>query len=121
MRLPAPPHTVLCGNSTPSLGDRIRQLRLELAALEQQQHQELAATVAATVASGEVFTAAGLWAQPEFRTQCLDADIRSVKQLGRWLQLAGFDRLCRDERGTVWNVSGADLHDDTGNAGDVDV
>jgi len=114
MRLPAPPHTVLCGNSTPSLGDRIRQLRLELAALEQQQHQELAATVAATVASGEVFTAAGLWAQPEFRTLFLDADIRSVKQLGHWLERAGFDRVDRDEAGTLWAVNGAALHDDAG-------
>jgi len=96
----------------PSLGDRIRALRAELTALEDQQHQELAILIASTVASGEVFTAAGLWAQPEFRTQCLDADIRSVKQLGHWLQQAGFDRVDRDEAGTLWAVNGSDLHDD---------
>ena len=95
----------------PSLGDRIRALRAELTALEDQQHQELAILIASTVASGEVFTAAGLWAQPEFRTQCLDADIRSVKQLGHWLQQAGFDRVDRDEAGTLWAVNGAALHD----------
>jgi hypothetical protein len=106
---------------TPTTGDRIRALRREADALEDQQHQELAATIAASVASGEVFTAAGLWAQADLRTQCLDADIRSVKQLGHWLQQAGFDRVDRDEAGTLWAVNGAALHDDAGVLVDEDV
>jgi len=95
-----------------SLGDRVRQLRLELAGLELQQHQELAATIATAFASGEVFTAAGLWAQPEFRTQFRDADIRSVQQVGHWLHQAGFDRIGRDGDGMLWSVGANNLHDD---------
>jgi len=116
-----PKASIDAGLPKPSLGDRVRALRAELTALEDQQHQELAATIATTVASGEVFTAAGLWAQPDLRAQCLDADIRSIKQLGHWLQQAGFDRVDRDEAGTLWAVNGAALHDDAGipPAGDV--
>lgn len=95
------------------LADRIRALRLELAALEQQQRTELLHQITTAFPPGEVFSAGQLWQQPELRAACVDAGLATSHQLGIWLR-SGCTRLYRDDVGVMWTVDGNERQTDAG-------
>jgi hypothetical protein len=108
-------------NPSLSLADCIAVCELRLADFKAQQRKALLYAIA-DVYPGEVFSASQLWQQPVLRAAFIEARIENVKQLGRWLQQAGADRIGRDERGVVWTaVSENDLHDEAGIDDDDDV
>ena len=72
-----------------SLAERIRDLRRELAALEQPQHDDLVLRIVTAYEPGALLTVRGLWAQPDLRTAFEDAGIHSPQQLGIWLRRSG--------------------------------
>lgn len=92
----------------PSTAARIRDLRLELAALEQRQRDELLATIAAVVGSGVCFSARELFElrglSGELRQAFDDAGIRSPKQLGKKLRQLGLTRIGENGAGVLWTV-----------------
>ena len=69
---------------------KVRALRLELAAAEQQQRDELLTTIATTVGVGVTFRTIDLWRHrsisPALRQAIADLEIGSRKQLGKWLR-----------------------------------
>jgi hypothetical protein len=96
------------------------QLRLDLAALEHQQRDDVMRMIVTAFPAGDAFNAIQIWRQPELRAACEDADIHSPQQLGVWLR-SWCDRIGRDGDGTLWSVAVNDLHEDAGVRLDDDV
>ena len=73
-----------------SLAERIRTLRLELAALEEQQRQELFSVLTTVIPAGTVFSARDLFdhrvISPALALVLDDAGITSARKLGKRLQ-----------------------------------
>lgn len=92
-----------------STADRIRALRLELAALEQQQRADLVRTIATVIDPGVVFSAAELFehrvVSPALAAAFEDVDIRSPRQLGKRLrQVPGLARVGMEHNRALWVV-----------------
>jgi hypothetical protein len=102
------------------LADAIAVLERNLALFKEQQRRDLMRAIGDAY-PGEVFSASQVWQQPALRALFVEAGIETVKQLGRWLQHSGVDRVGRDEDGIVWAVSENDLHEDAGGGRGDDV
>jgi hypothetical protein len=89
-----------------SLGDRVRALRYELAALEDQQRADLMQRITLAFPEG-VYTVGQIWSQPELRTACQEADLATPQQLGIWLR-SWCECVSRGGGERVWSVSVAD-------------
>ena len=102
------------------LAARLREARATVAHLEQQQRDELVATIAASVPAGYVFSARELFdhrlVSPELRQAFEDGGIHSVRQLGKRLrQLSAnktpefylnvkLERVGDDHGGALWMI-----------------
>ena len=90
------------------LAARIRALRVELAALEQQQNDDLLRLIAATFPRREVFSAADIWREPALRIACLEAEIENPQQVGKWLRGERVERVGADHDGAMWTIGTGD-------------
>jgi len=100
---------LLPGGRPPSrFAARIRVLERELAALHQQQHEELRAIIAIVVGRGHCFSAKELWAHrrvdPLLRWALTDLGLGSAKQLGKRLKSIGLTWIGEDADGVVWEL-----------------
>ena len=93
-----------------NIAARLAWHRREIAALEQEQRDELVLAIAAVVGAGVVFSAAELFAHrvvsPALSSALLEADIRNPRQLGKRLrQLPGLARVGVEHNRALWMVS----------------
>jgi hypothetical protein len=98
---------LLPGGRPPSrFAARIRVLERELAALHQQQRDELLAILTLVVGSGHCFSAKELWqhrrVSPLLAVAFRDLRISNAQQLGKKLKQLGLTRVGEDNAGVVW-------------------
>jgi len=93
-------------NPAVSLADRIARLRAELAALEQQQRDELRAVIVITIGSKHCFNAKELFdyrvISPALAAAFVEHGITSVRKLGKRLRALGLKYIGADHDGAIW-------------------